>query len=181
MVKNKASRRLNEIGSATVGGDGSGGGEGVLKAKSSGVIGENNGDELRLEAIEEEEDVPLADEVLNGALGSFGDMGLCISDGVLASSWDLEGVFDVEFMKKRRFKFSVLGTKKQQTYKLIIGSIDVNAARYVLVPPMAVNTASLIFEEDEDFCQEYCPYIFTTARVLSAASFENSSNPTVVT
>ncbi|GJU56808.1 hypothetical protein Tco_1234574, partial [Tanacetum coccineum] len=38
------------------------------------------------------------------------------------------------------------GTKKQQTYKLIIGSIDVNAARYVLVLPMAVNTASLIFE-----------------------------------
>ncbi|GJU29136.1 reverse transcriptase domain-containing protein [Tanacetum coccineum] len=37
-------------------------------------------------------------------------------------------------------------TKKQQTYKLIIGSIDVNAARYVLVLPMAVNTASLIFE-----------------------------------
>ncbi|GJT88874.1 hypothetical protein Tco_1070591 [Tanacetum coccineum] len=38
------------------------------------------------------------------------------------------------------------GTKKQQAYKLIIGSIDVNAARYVLVLPMAVNTASLIFE-----------------------------------
>ncbi|GJY64379.1 reverse transcriptase domain-containing protein [Tanacetum coccineum] len=38
------------------------------------------------------------------------------------------------------------GTKKQQTYKLIIGSIDVNAARYILVLPMAVNTASLIFE-----------------------------------
>ncbi|GJX62645.1 hypothetical protein Tco_0295545 [Tanacetum coccineum] len=39
------------------------------------------------------------------------------------------------------------GTKKQQTYKLINGSIDVNAARYVLVLPMKVNTASLIFEE----------------------------------
>ncbi|GJS00112.1 hypothetical protein Tco_0316620 [Tanacetum coccineum] len=38
------------------------------------------------------------------------------------------------------------GTKKQQTYKLIIGSIDVNDARYVLVLPMAVNIASLIFE-----------------------------------
>ncbi|GKA83841.1 ribonuclease H-like domain-containing protein [Tanacetum coccineum] len=38
------------------------------------------------------------------------------------------------------------GTKKQQTYKLIIGSIDVNVARYVLVLPMAVNTVSLIFE-----------------------------------
>ncbi|GKC36528.1 hypothetical protein Tco_1048912 [Tanacetum coccineum] len=38
------------------------------------------------------------------------------------------------------------GTKKQQTYKLIIRSIDVNAARYVLVLPMAVNTASLIFK-----------------------------------
>ncbi|GJY43359.1 putative reverse transcriptase domain-containing protein [Tanacetum coccineum] len=38
------------------------------------------------------------------------------------------------------------GTKKQQTYKLIIGSIDVNAACYVLVLPMAVKTASLIFE-----------------------------------
>ncbi|GJX34679.1 chitinase 5-like protein [Tanacetum coccineum] len=35
-------------------------------------------------------------------------------------------------------------TKKQQTYKLIIGSIDVNDARYVLVLPMAVNTASLL-------------------------------------
>ncbi|GJV83691.1 hypothetical protein Tco_1523589 [Tanacetum coccineum] len=40
------------------------------------------------------------------------------------------------------------GTKKQQTYKLIIGSIDVNAACYVLVLPMAVKTASLIFEGD---------------------------------
>ncbi|GKD39913.1 hypothetical protein Tco_1260120 [Tanacetum coccineum] len=39
------------------------------------------------------------------------------------------------------------GTKKQKTYKLIIGSIDVNVARYVLVLPMAVNIASLIFEE----------------------------------
>ncbi|GJU68389.1 hypothetical protein Tco_1254648 [Tanacetum coccineum] len=38
------------------------------------------------------------------------------------------------------------GTKKQQTYKLIIRSIDVNDACYVLVLPMAVNTASLIFE-----------------------------------
>ncbi|GJV78088.1 hypothetical protein Tco_1509672 [Tanacetum coccineum] len=38
------------------------------------------------------------------------------------------------------------GTKKQLTYKLIIRSIDVNVARYVLVLPMAVNTASLIFE-----------------------------------
>ncbi|GJV90508.1 hypothetical protein Tco_1538321 [Tanacetum coccineum] len=37
-------------------------------------------------------------------------------------------------------------TKKQQTYKLIIGSTDVNVARYVFVLPMAVNTASLIFE-----------------------------------
>ncbi|GJT31328.1 hypothetical protein Tco_0911603 [Tanacetum coccineum] len=72
-----------------MGGDGSGGGEGVLKAKSSGVIGESNGNELRLEAIEEEEDVPLADGVLNGALGAFGDMGLCFSDGVLASSWNM--------------------------------------------------------------------------------------------
>ncbi|GJR34378.1 putative reverse transcriptase domain-containing protein [Tanacetum coccineum] len=38
------------------------------------------------------------------------------------------------------------GTKKQLTYKLIIRSIDVNVACYVLVLPMAVNTASLIFE-----------------------------------
>ncbi|GJX51977.1 hypothetical protein Tco_0280346 [Tanacetum coccineum] len=29
--------------------------------------------------------------------------------------------------------------------------------------------------------EKYCPYIFTTARVLSAASFENNINPTVVT
>ncbi|GJT91726.1 hypothetical protein Tco_1080571 [Tanacetum coccineum] len=57
-------------------GNGSGGGEGVLKAKSSGVIGESNGDELILEAIEEEEDVPLADGVLNGPLSAFGDIAL---------------------------------------------------------------------------------------------------------
>nr|GEX84698.1 hypothetical protein [Tanacetum cinerariifolium] len=64
-----------------MGGDGIGGGEGVLKAKSSGVIGESvrvmsiddeyNGDELRLEAIAEEDDVPQVDGVLNGALVSW--------------------------------------------------------------------------------------------------------------
>ncbi|GJU77481.1 hypothetical protein Tco_1274551 [Tanacetum coccineum] len=58
-----------------MGGDGSGGDEGVLKEKSSRVIGER----LSLE-IEDEEDVPLVDGVLKGALGAFGD-------GVLASSW----------------------------------------------------------------------------------------------
>nr|GEV05192.1 hypothetical protein [Tanacetum cinerariifolium] len=55
-----------------MGGDGSGGGEGVLKAKSSRVIGKS-----------EEEDVPLVDGVLNGAFGTFGDMGLCFGDGLL--------------------------------------------------------------------------------------------------
>ncbi|GJU74480.1 ribonuclease H-like domain-containing protein [Tanacetum coccineum] len=43
-------------------------------------------------------------------------------------------------------RISRKGTKKQHAYKLIIRSIDVNAARYVLVLPMAVNTASLIFK-----------------------------------
>ncbi|GKF68455.1 hypothetical protein Tco_0198134, partial [Tanacetum coccineum] len=37
--------------------------------------------------IEDEEDVPLVDGVLKGALGAFGDRGLCFGDGVLASSW----------------------------------------------------------------------------------------------
>ncbi|GJX72936.1 hypothetical protein Tco_0311531 [Tanacetum coccineum] len=46
-------------------------------------------------------------------------------------------------------------TKKQQTYKMIIGSIDVNAARYVLLLPMAVNTASLIFEEFYKLVENY--------------------------
>nr|GEW37807.1 hypothetical protein [Tanacetum cinerariifolium] len=71
-----------------MGGDGIGGGDGMLKAKLSGVIGESveNGDELSLEAIEEEEDVFLVDGVLNGALDAFGDMRLCFGDVVLASS-----------------------------------------------------------------------------------------------
>ncbi|GJS17458.1 zinc finger, CCHC-type containing protein [Tanacetum coccineum] len=67
---------------ATMGGDGIGGDEGVVKAKSSGVICER----LSLDVIEEEHDVPLVDGVLNCALGAFGDRGLCFGDGDLASS-----------------------------------------------------------------------------------------------
>ncbi|GJZ67451.1 reverse transcriptase domain-containing protein [Tanacetum coccineum] len=67
--------------------DGIGGGDGLLKAKSSVVIRERNGDEFSLEAIKEEEDVPLVDGILNGSLGAFDDMGFCFGDGVLASSW----------------------------------------------------------------------------------------------
>ncbi|GKC88491.1 hypothetical protein Tco_1149140 [Tanacetum coccineum] len=51
-------------------GDGIGGGDGVLKAKLSKVIGES------------EKGVPLVD----GVLGVFGDRGLCFGDEVLASS-----------------------------------------------------------------------------------------------
>nr|GEZ52253.1 hypothetical protein [Tanacetum cinerariifolium] len=76
-----------------MGGDGIVGGEGVLKAKSNGVTDESvrvmsiddeyNGDELRLGAIAKEDDVPLVDGVLNGALGAFSDMGLCFGDELL--------------------------------------------------------------------------------------------------
>ncbi|GJU10856.1 hypothetical protein Tco_1133252 [Tanacetum coccineum] len=59
--------------------------DGVLKAKSSGVLGERNGDELSLELFEDE-DVPLVDGVLDGALGAFGDLGCCCGDGILESS-----------------------------------------------------------------------------------------------
>ncbi|GKB03585.1 hypothetical protein Tco_0831728 [Tanacetum coccineum] len=61
-----------------------GGGDGVLKVKSSGVIGERvrvmsiDGDELILEAIDDEE-VSLVD-------GAFGDRGCCFGEGVLSSS-----------------------------------------------------------------------------------------------
>nr|GEY65326.1 hypothetical protein [Tanacetum cinerariifolium] len=70
-------------------GDGIGGGDGVLKAKSIEVICESvrNGDELSFEAIEEENDVPLVDGVLNEALGVFSDMGLCFGNGDLTSSY----------------------------------------------------------------------------------------------
>nr|GFA64067.1 hypothetical protein [Tanacetum cinerariifolium] len=62
-----------------MGGEGIGGGDRVLKAKSSKVIGESerrfvDGDELSLEAIEEEEGVPIVDGVLNGALRDFGTL-----------------------------------------------------------------------------------------------------------
>ncbi|GJY20841.1 hypothetical protein Tco_0393407 [Tanacetum coccineum] len=50
-----------------------GGGDGVLKVKSSGVIGER----VRVMSI--------VDGVLDGALGAFGDRG-CFGDEVLASS-----------------------------------------------------------------------------------------------
>ncbi|GKE17590.1 hypothetical protein Tco_1425167 [Tanacetum coccineum] len=65
-------------------------GDGVLKEKSSGVLGERvvvmfMGDELSLELFEDE-DVPLVDGVLDDALGAFGDLGCCCSDGVLESS-----------------------------------------------------------------------------------------------
>ncbi|GKB81869.1 hypothetical protein Tco_0948764 [Tanacetum coccineum] len=60
-----------------------GGGDGVLKAKSSGVIGER----VRVMSIAiDDEDVPLVDGVLDGLFGAFGDRGCCFSDGVLASS-----------------------------------------------------------------------------------------------
>ncbi|GKE38862.1 hypothetical protein Tco_1462267, partial [Tanacetum coccineum] len=59
-----------------------GGGDRVLKVKSSGVIGER----VRVMSIAiDDEDVPLVDGVLDGALGAFGDRG-CFGDGVLASS-----------------------------------------------------------------------------------------------
>ncbi|GJV33820.1 putative ribonuclease H-like domain-containing protein [Tanacetum coccineum] len=50
---------------------------------------------------------------------------------------------DKDLEDKLKFLKDFICTKKQQTYEPIIGSIDVNAARYVLVLPMAVNTASL--------------------------------------
>nr|GEV36412.1 hypothetical protein [Tanacetum cinerariifolium] len=63
------------------------GGDGVLKAKSSEVLGErvvvmSMGDELSLELIEDD-DVPLVDGVLEGALGAFGDGGYCVDDGII--------------------------------------------------------------------------------------------------
>ncbi|GJT54662.1 retrovirus-related pol polyprotein from transposon TNT 1-94 [Tanacetum coccineum] len=59
------------------GGDGIGGGDGGLKAKSSEVIGER----LSLEAIDDE-DVPLMDGVLDGSLGAFGERDCCFGNGV---------------------------------------------------------------------------------------------------
>nr|GEU78976.1 hypothetical protein [Tanacetum cinerariifolium] len=62
------------------------GGDGVLKAKSSGVLGDrvvvmSMGDELSLEFIEDD-DVPIVDGVLEGALGAFGDGGCCVDEGI---------------------------------------------------------------------------------------------------
>ncbi|GJU76608.1 hypothetical protein Tco_1273678 [Tanacetum coccineum] len=49
-----------------------GGGDGVLKVKSSGIIGER----VRVMSIAiDDEDVPLVDGVLDGASGAFGDRG----------------------------------------------------------------------------------------------------------
>ncbi|GJZ13699.1 hypothetical protein Tco_0548929, partial [Tanacetum coccineum] len=54
-----------------MGGDGIVGGDGVLKAKSSGVIGERvKVDEFSLELMKDE-DVPLVDGVLDDALGAL--------------------------------------------------------------------------------------------------------------
>ncbi|GKB29401.1 hypothetical protein Tco_0868802 [Tanacetum coccineum] len=58
-----------------------GGGDRVWKAKSSEVVGEG----LSFEAIDDE-DVPLVDGVLDGALGAFGDRGCYFGDVILASS-----------------------------------------------------------------------------------------------
>ncbi|GJQ91794.1 hypothetical protein Tco_0002933 [Tanacetum coccineum] len=60
-----------------------GGGDRVWKAKSSGVVGE--GVSVMSIAIDDE-DVPLVDGVLDGALGAFGDRGCYFGDGILASS-----------------------------------------------------------------------------------------------
>nr|GEV85091.1 hypothetical protein [Tanacetum cinerariifolium] len=68
-----------------MGGDGSGGGEGVLKAKSNRVIDKSDGDELSLETIEEEEDVPIVDGVLNDALGTSSDIGAPFIDKRVAT------------------------------------------------------------------------------------------------
>ncbi|GKD85947.1 hypothetical protein Tco_1357101, partial [Tanacetum coccineum] len=73
------------FGGGEFGGDGCGGAEGVLKAKSNGVIGKSV--RVMSIAIEEEDDVPLVDGVLKGAIGAFSDRGLCFGDGVLKSSW----------------------------------------------------------------------------------------------
>ncbi|GKB42965.1 hypothetical protein Tco_0887907 [Tanacetum coccineum] len=62
-----------------IGGDGIGGGDGKLKAKSSKVIGER----LSLEAIDDAT-VPLMDGVLDGSLGAFGERGCCFGNGLLS-------------------------------------------------------------------------------------------------
>ncbi|GJZ07987.1 MAK10-like protein [Tanacetum coccineum] len=82
------------------------------------------------------------DNIRHGAL----DLGSTSFVTLKSVVWKLKKT--VNAMNKRRSnKYQHdEGTKKQQTYQLIIRSIDVNAARYVLVLPMAVNTASLIFE-----------------------------------
>ncbi|GJW25783.1 hypothetical protein Tco_0039594 [Tanacetum coccineum] len=75
------------------------GGDGVLKAKSSRVLGGKGSSDvhglliLRYELslkLFENEYVPLVDGVLDGALGAFGDLGFCFGDEVLVSSprWD---------------------------------------------------------------------------------------------
>ncbi|GJT81584.1 hypothetical protein Tco_1055926, partial [Tanacetum coccineum] len=78
-----------------IGGSGIVGGDGVLKAKSSVVIGErvivmtigscSGVDELSLELIEDE-DIPLVDGVLDSAVGAFRDLVCCFGDGVLELS-----------------------------------------------------------------------------------------------
>ncbi|GKC70166.1 hypothetical protein Tco_1116049, partial [Tanacetum coccineum] len=67
-----------------ISGDGIGGGDGVLKAKSSGVIG----DRVNVMSIViDDEDVSLVDGALDGALGTFGDISYCFGEGVLSSSF----------------------------------------------------------------------------------------------
>ncbi|GKD44539.1 hypothetical protein Tco_1269184, partial [Tanacetum coccineum] len=77
-----------------MGDGGIGGGDGVLKEKSSGVVGERvmKGDELSLELIEDE-DVPLVEGILEGA---FGELGCCFGDGVSAMiKWQVRRTFGI--------------------------------------------------------------------------------------
>ncbi|GKC64960.1 hypothetical protein Tco_1097558 [Tanacetum coccineum] len=69
-----ASRKLQGIGCAIIGGEG----DGVSNWTSSGVFCERS--------IEEEE-VSLVDGVLDGALGALGDEIGSLGDGVFVSSW----------------------------------------------------------------------------------------------
>ncbi|GKB97714.1 hypothetical protein Tco_0983851 [Tanacetum coccineum] len=66
-----------------IGSDSIGGGDGVLKVKSSGVIGER----VRVMSIAiDDEEVSLMDGVLDGAFDAFGDRGCCFGEGVLSSA-----------------------------------------------------------------------------------------------
>ncbi|GKA89083.1 hypothetical protein Tco_0810895 [Tanacetum coccineum] len=51
---------------------------------------------------------------------------------------------------------------------LVLPSIDVNAARYVFVLPMAVTTASINFEDgSRGFCQEIAVYLYIAVFLIS--------------